>query len=190
MDARHSTKHINMPSSDIERNLIKSTEGPRLMRSIILSYRRYGHLTQTEKNIFNRSKPKLRPRVWAIALYLKKVYGTSFKAKYFKEAEKYTDLYDEAYIKYMTHINTIPDQYLIKQLKWEGWVTLEEYGKLRDKFSYTMTNRKLDSHIWVYPMKFADNYQTLQKGKYPFYQKYFGDIGIPGITKISYSNEH
>ena len=53
-----------------------------------------------------------------------------------------------------------------------------------------MTTRKLDSEIWVYPIRFSDNYETSKKGKYQSYTEMMGKLGFPGLTKISYSDEH
>jgi hypothetical protein len=83
----------------------------------------------------------------------------------------------------------IPDKYLIKELRWELWKPLSGY-KIRHKYAYFMTNRKLDSEIWVYPIRFSDNYETSKKGKYQSYTEMMGKLGFPGLTKISYSDEH
>ena len=47
----------------------------------------------------------------------------------------------------------------------------------------------IENKILVYPIRLSDNYKTMIKGKYKSYTEVFGKVGIPGITKIKYSNE-
>lgn len=98
------------------------------------------------------------------------------------------DDFGEASLKFQNQVN-IPDKYTIRELQWELWKPLSQY-KIRDKYAYFMTNRKLDSEIWVYPIRFSDNYETSKKGKYRSYTEMMGKLGFPGLTKISYSDEH
>lgn len=81
---------------------------------------------------------------------------------------------------------TPKERFLKKELIFRGWVPLSSY-KLRSNYTYIMTNRTIEKEYWVYPFRLADNYKTLQKGKYPFYQDIYGKVGIPGITRIKYS---
>lgn len=102
----------------------------------------------------------------------------------FIKAKRDLDLF---YQESQKHSGWLPkDKYLVKALRFQGFVPKSEY-KLKDKFAYIMTSRMLENEYWVYPMKLADNYYTLQKGKYQFYQHLYGKVGIPGITKINYS---
>ena len=59
---------------------------------------------------------------------------------------------------------------------------------MRSKYAYIMTNRMLENEYWVFPMRLADNYKSMQNPKYKFYTEVFGKVGIPGIIKIKYSN--
>lgn len=130
------------------------------------------------------------PRIWQIALFLTKVYHIKFNRILFKKAYDFLDDFGEASLKFQNQV-IIPDKYLIRELQWELWKPLSDY-KIRNKYAYFMTNRKLDSEIWVYPIRFSDNYETSKKGKYQYqsYTEMMGKLGFPGLTKISYSDEH
>lgn len=144
-------------------------------------------MSQKERHEFNLHCLNYPPRIWQLALYLKKVYGIGFKKMLFDKAFDYLEDFDKASLKY-PHINIL-DRYIIEELRFEGWVPLNKY-KMRDKFAYIMTNRKLESDFWVYPVKLSDNYETMKKGKHLSYQEVFGKVGFPGLTKLSFSYEH
>lgn len=128
------------------------------------------------------------PRIWQIALFLSKVYHIKFNRILFKKAYDFLDDFGEASLRFQNQV-IIPDKYIIRELQWELWKPLSDY-KIRDKYAYFMTNRKLDSEIWVYPIRFSDNYETSKKGKYQSYTEMIDKLGFPGLTKISYSDEH
>lgn len=95
------------------------------------------------------------------------------------------DIFDEASIKFVGYLPK--ERFLKKSLIFQGFVPLEDI-KLRSKFAYIMTNRMIEGKIWVYTIKLSDNYKTMKNGKHPFYTDIFGRVGIPGITKIKYSD--
>lgn len=80
---------------------------------------------------------------------------------------------------------SIKDKYYKRELEFRGFIRLENY-KMRPRWAYVLTNRKIDGSIWVYPQKLMDNYSLSKKGK-PHYQGVFERIALPGITKIKYS---
>mgnify|MGYP006880588169 CR=1 FL=1 len=107
------------------------------------------------------------PRIWQIALFLTKVYHIKFNRILFKKAYDFLDDFGEASLKFQNQV-IIPDKYLIKELRWELWKPLSGY-KIRNKYAY---------------------YETSKKGKYQSYTEMMGKLGFPGLTKISYSDEH
>lgn len=188
MEEEHSTGHTKLHYTGIGMNSHLNIESKRDYRSILLSYRRYNKLSQGEKNQFNLDCLNHPPRIWQIALFLTKVYHIKFNRILFKKAYDFLEDFDKASLKFQNQV-IIPDKYLIRELRWELWKPLSDY-KIRNKYAYFMTNRKLDSEIWVYPIRFSDNYETSKKGKYQSYTEMMGKLGFPGLTKISYSDEH
>lgn len=105
---------------------------------------------------------------------------------FLKVKREYIEEFNEASLKFVGYLPK--DKYLKKQLLFLGYKPLSQV-KLRSRYAYFITNRMLEGDYLVYPQRFSDNYKTLKKGKYPFYEPFMGLIGIPGITKIKYSNE-
>lgn len=96
------------------------------------------------------------------------------------------DIFDEASLKFIGYLPK--ERFIKKSLLFQGFISLEGI-KLRSSYAYIMTNRMIENKIWVYPIRLSDNYKSIPKGKYKFYTEVFGKVGIPGITKIRYSNE-
>lgn len=96
------------------------------------------------------------------------------------------DIFDEASLKFIGYLPK--ERFIKKSLLFQGFISLEGI-KLRSSYAYIMTNRMIENKIWVYPIRLSDNYKSIQKEKYKFYTEVFGKVGIPGITKIRYSNE-
>jgi hypothetical protein len=96
------------------------------------------------------------------------------------------DIFDEASLKFIGYLPK--ERFIKKSLLFQGFISLGDI-KLRSSYAYIMTNRMIENKIWVYPIRLSDNYKSIQKGKYKFYTEVFGKVGIPGITKIIYSNE-
>ncbi len=96
------------------------------------------------------------------------------------------DIFDEASLKFIGYLPK--ERFIKKSLLFQGFTSLESI-KLRSSYAYIMTNRLIENKIWVYPIRLSDNYKTMKKGKYLSYTEVFGKVGIPGITKIRYSNE-
>lgn len=99
------------------------------------------------------------------------------------------DIFDEASLKFIGYLPK--ERFTKKSLLFQGFISLESI-KLRSSYAYIMTNRLIENKIWVYPIRLSDNYnnyKTMKKGKYLSYTEVFGKVGIPGITKIRYSNE-
>lgn len=93
------------------------------------------------------------------------------------------EIFDEASLKFLGYLPK--ERFIKKSLLFQGFVPLESI-KLRRSYAYIMTNRMIENKIWVYPIRLSDNYKTM---KYKSYIEVFGKVGIPGITKIKYSNE-
>lgn len=96
------------------------------------------------------------------------------------------DIFDEASLKFIGYLPK--ERFIKKSLLFQGFISLESI-KLRSSYAYIMTNRLIENKIWVYPIRLSDNYKIMKKGKYLSYTEVFGKVGIPGITKIRYSNE-
>lgn len=105
---------------------------------------------------------------------------------FLKAKRDYLDLFNNASVEFAGYIPH--DKYLKRQLIFMGYVPLSEY-KVRSKYCYFITNRMIEGEYWIYPQRFSDNYKTLQKGKYPYFQDYLGLYGLPGITRTKFSNE-
>ena len=98
------------------------------------------------------------------------------------------DMIDIFYQESLNHLGWVPEErYLVKALIFQGFVPVSKY-RMRSTYAYIMTNRMLEKEYWVFPMRLADNYKSMQNPKYKFYTEVFGKAGIPGITKIKYSN--
>lgn len=108
------------------------------------------------------------------------------KILFIKAQRDLLDLFDKANTKFVGYLPK--ERFLKKALLFQGFVSLEKV-KIRKAYAYIMTNRMIENQIWVYPIRLADNYKTMKKGKYQFYIECFGKVGIPGITKIKYSYE-
>lgn len=106
------------------------------------------------------------------------------KILFIKAQRDLLDLFDKANTKFVGYLPK--ERFLKKALLFQGFVSLEKV-KIRKAYAYIMTNRMIENQIWVYPIRLADNYKTMKKGK--FYTECFGKVGIPGITKIKYSYE-
>lgn len=96
------------------------------------------------------------------------------------------EIFDMASIKFAGYLPK--ERFIKKSLLFQGFVSLDKV-KIRKAYAHIMTNRMIENQYLVYPIRLADNYKTMQKGKYKFYTEYFGKVGIPGIIKIRYSNE-
>ena len=95
---------------------------------------------------------------------------------------------DIFYRESLNHLGWLPDKrHLVKALTFQGFVPVSQY-KIKSQYAYIMTNRMLESEYWIFPIRLSDNYKNLQKQKYQFYTHIFGKVGIPGITKIKYSD--
>lgn len=108
------------------------------------------------------------------------------KVLFIKAQRDMIDIFDEASLKFIGYLPK--ERFIKKSLLFQGFTSLESI-KLRSSYAYIMTNRLIENKIWVYPIRLSDNYKTMKKGKYLSYTEYFGKVGIPGITKIRYSNE-
>jgi hypothetical protein len=158
-------------------------------RSVILSYRIYNRLPQNEKVEFDRNFLNYPPLIGSLALFLWKYYQGRVKMQkilFIKAQRDLLDLFDKANTKFVGYLPK--ERFLKKALLFQGFVSLEKV-KIRKAYAYIMTNRMIENKIWVYPIRLADNYKTMKKGKYKFYTECFGKVGIPGITKIKYSYE-
>lgn len=128
------------------------------------------------------------PIIGCLALWFRSKckYLTMDPIIFLKVQREYLEEFEEASLKFTGYLPK--DKYLKRQLLLLGYKPISEV-KMRSKYAYFMTNRMLEGEYLVYPKRFSDHYKSLHKGKYPFYEPYMGKMGIPGITKISYSNE-
>lgn len=174
-------------SMDNGKAYLPSIQGKRDYKSILLSYRIYNRLSQEEKNKFNLLFLQYPPLVSSLALYLRKKMNIPIQKVLFIKAQRdMLEIFDEASLKFLGYLPK--ERFIKKSLLFQGFVPLESI-KLRRSYAYIMTNRMIENKIWVYPIRLSDNYKTMVKGKYKSYTEVFGKVGIPGITKIKYSNE-
>lgn len=107
------------------------------------------------------------------------------KVLFIKAQRDMIEIFNEASLKFLGYLPK--ERFIKKSLLFQCFVPLEKI-KLRRSYAYIMTNRIIENQIWVYPIRLSDNYKTM-KGKYKSYTEVFGKVGIPGITKIKYSDE-
>lgn len=105
---------------------------------------------------------------------------------FIKVQREYLEEFEKASLKFVGYLPK--DKYLKRQLLFMGYQPMS-WIKMRSSYLYFMTNRMLEGEYLVFPKRFSDNYKTLKKGKYPYFQPYMGLMGIPGITKTRFSNE-
>lgn len=184
---RHSMKDTQSNSMDNGKAYLPPIRSRRDYKSILLSYRIYERLSQEEKVKFNLLFLQYPPLVSSLALYLRKKMNIPIQKVLFIKAQRdMIEIFDEASIRFMGYLPK--ERHIKKSLLFQCFVPLENI-KIRKAYAYIMTNRMIENQYWVYPVRLADNYKIMQKGKYKFYTEVFGKVGIPGITKIQYSNE-
>lgn len=105
---------------------------------------------------------------------------------FIKVQREYLKEFEKATLKFVGYLPK--DKYLKRQLLFMGYQPISRV-KMRSSYLYFMTNKMLEGEYLVFPKRFSDNYKTLKKGKYPYFQSYMGLMGIPGITKTRFSNE-
>ena len=180
-------KDTQLNSMDNGRAYLPSISTKRDYRSVLLSYRIYNRLNPEEKNRFNIFFLQYPPLVSSLALYLRKKMNIPIQKVLFIKAQRdMLDIFDEASLKFIGYLPK--ERFIKKSLLFQGFISLGDI-KLRSSYAYIMTNRMIENKIWVYPIRLSDNYKSIQKGKYKLYTEVFGKVGIPGITKIRYSNE-
>lgn len=128
------------------------------------------------------------PIVGCLALWFRSKckYLTMNNIIFIKVQREYLEEFEKAALKFVGYLPK--DKYLKRQLLFMGYQPIS-WIKMRSSYLYFMTNRMLEGEYLVFPKRFSDNYKTLKKGKYPYFQPYMGLIGIPGITKTRFSNE-
>lgn len=183
---RNLTNDIQLNYMDKDKAYLPIISGERDYISVNLCYRIYRHLSQKEKDSFDSIANEYPPLVRALALYVHKSKGIPFSRKLFNiMLTKGIDTFDEASLRFIGYLPK--ERFLKKALIFQGFVPLSQY-KIRDKYSYIMTNRMIEGEYYIYPLRLSDDYRTLQKGKYQFYTNLYGKVGIPGIIRIKYSN--
>ena len=186
-ERRYSMKGTHKNCMDNGKAYLPSISGRREYKSILLSYRIYNRLSQEEKNKYNIFSLQYPPLVCSLALYLRRKLDIPIQKVLFIKAQRdMLEIFDEASLKFLGYLPK--ERFIKKSLLFQGFVSLESI-KLRRSYAYIMTNRMIENQIWVYPIRLSDNYKTMIKGKYKSYTEVFGKVGIPGITKIKYSNE-
>jgi hypothetical protein len=86
----------------------------------------------------------------------------------------------------------LKDRYIIKELLSLGWVQKDNI-EMDPRYGYFITNRPLEGKIYVYPIKYADSYQTYKRGKHEDYLKALDNClhgGPTGYIKYQYSKYH
>jgi len=186
-ERRYSMKGTHKNCMDNGKAYLPSISGRREYKSILLSYRIYNRLSQEEKIKYNIFSLQYPPLVCSLALYLRKKLDIPIQKVLFIKAQRdMLEIFDKASLKFLGYLPK--ERFIKKSLLFQGFVSLESI-KLRRSYAYIMTNRMIENQIWVYPIRLSDNYKTMIKGKYKSYTEVFGKVGIPGITKIKYSNE-
>jgi hypothetical protein len=187
-ERRYSMKGTHKNCMDNGKAYLPSISGRREYKSILLSYRIYNRLSQEEKHKYNIFSLQYPPLVCSLALYLRKKLDIPIQKVLFIKAQR--DMLNIFYDESLNHLGWQPkERFLVKALRFQGFTPVSKY-RMRSKYAYIMTNRMLENEYWVFPMRLADNYKSMQNPKYKFYTEVFGKVGIPGIIKIKYSNEN
>ena len=177
---------------DIGKVFLGGTISKRVGKSLVLSYRRFAHLKGSQKKKYEKFALGYSTPVRQLALWVTKKQGKSLKKRSFKiaqniyDSKEYQNFLIDNYDKITA--NGIGDVYIYKELVFQGFVDITSI-KLNPRYGYFMANRILCNKLLVYPKKFSDNYSTLRKGKYPYFQDYMGLYGIPGIIRYSSSSD-
>lgn len=199
---------------DIGKVFPGATIGKRELRSLILSYRRYGKLKDTEKKLFQEiilskneylDQPYLNQSVWSLALYIKFKLGKPLSLKHFKIAKTWVDTGD--FNKLLSKFYITNPNYKVTNLKaiykefvFQGFVDMSTYTykdlvdkKTKTRYDYIMSNIDILGVRFIYPKRLSSNYKILYKrGKrnpqVASGQDYFNRFGIPGYTYYRYAN--
>lgn len=199
---------------DIDKVFPGATIGKRELRSLILSYRRYGKLKDTEKKLFEKiilskdehlDQPYLNPRIWSLALHIKFKLCRPLSPKHFKIAKTWVD---KGYLNkilskfYITHPNyrVTNLRAIYREFIFQGFVDIRTYtdknlvdSKTKTRYDYIMSNRDILGIRFIYPKRLSSNYKILYKRgirnpKVVYGYTYFENFGIPGYTCYRYSN--
>lgn len=196
---------------DIDRVFPGAIIGKRELRSLILSYRRYGRLKDTEKTLFKsiiyskEDNEYFNQPLWSLALFIKSKLREDLSLRHFKIAKRwisrgyYSRLLMTFYKENPGYI--VNNQKAVyKEFLFQGFVKLENYidKDLRDKrtktrYDYIMSNQDILGIRFIYPKKMSSNYKLLYKQgqrntNIKLGQDYYNKIGIPGYTCYRYAN--
>ncbi len=194
---------------DIDKVFPGATIGKRELRSLILSYRRYGKLKATEKKLFEKiisSKDEyLNPQIWSLALHIKFKLREPLSPKHFRVAKRWVDLgyFSKLESKFyitnpnyrITHLKA-----LYKEFIFRGFVDIRTYTdkdlidrKTKTRYDYIISNIDILGVRFIYPKRLSSNYKILYKRgirnpKVANGNDYFNRFGIPGYTWYRYAN--
>jgi len=161
------------------------------IKSFYQSYKRFSKLKDIDQKYF-KEWYHYTPYIRSLALlYYVRSKDDRLSAKHFKKAicnyikvKADMDLYivENNYIP----ANHLKDSEIEEELIYQGFIPLSNIS-INQRFGYLMSNRPINGTTYVYPYKFADDYNRIRKG-YPIYSDFIGYIGIPGIIKYQYSH--
>ena len=197
MARRNSIKNSYESITDIDLASVLDIYSLTDIRRINLSYRRYANLSESEKKILSSTDMVKSSIIGDLTIHLLKRKKWTIK-KSIRRATKYVK--NGLYGKFLEEFtkfngNSIPyikDKYLEKQFIYRGYIPLtrdnyHKYEKKANKYCYITSNRPINGTWYIFPRKYTNNYYLLKRN-IPDIHSSFGLIGIPGYTKINYSN--
>lgn len=141
-----------------------------------LSYRVYKRLPEIAKKALDKSN--LYPIYKLIAMHLyHKGYGTI----------KHCISISSNYTIQIRYRETNP-KYLIKELKFRGFIPLSQFKDFNPKYCHIITNIKLENDFWVYPENFGITPIHKDMGLRGIYDVW-GKYGILSYTKLRYGTD-
>lgn len=184
-----------------EKDLLEAIHGIKDVRSIGLSYRRYGRLNEKQKNKFDKlrslEKYKYHGEALGILLYytykgllnisrgsMEIILGNLTKIK-----RRMLDIQLNGSSFITKHwLTKNIEKKVTRQFLFLGFVPLNEF-RLRHGYAYMSSSRSLDGVTYIYPMRLVDDYRKMRPGYFQW-QQIFENNGIPGYTRIWYSHEY
>ena len=147
-----------------------------------LSYRQYKRLNDKELEELSMLELLPQERFYTMLLYKKllKIKSLTFCSKWVRkhwdEYYKWASTQKPRFFNYRT-------EDLVLEFRFRGFIPIDSY-KRRKGYSYILSNRMLDNIQYIYPNKFASNYDKMKKAE--SLHKAFPRIAMEGFTKILY----
>ena len=132
-------------------------------------------------------KSNLEFSIKALALKYRGVTKESLE-KSLKWAKRHYKRYKEYLLK-VNHYRIYErnDRYILKELLFQGFIPIEKFHK-KAECNYIQTNRKIQGHIYIYPVHAGHDISIIRQGYIPIYEL-MDTVGLPGYTKVDVVSE-